>query len=94
MQKYTDGPADFRLISTLDGNLIETDIPDEEKGSRLAIMGAIIYGSIKTIAASEKDERVVAKLPGELIGIGKKGDRLIIEIFDENTEMKSHLEKP
>ena len=82
-----------RVVSTLDGRLVDSTVSDEDRGSRIAIMGAVMYGSIQSMLSTE-ETKIKATLPKGLMKVEKKGDRLIIEIYDGNSEMRSHLEKP
>ena len=82
-----------KVVSTLDGRLVDSTVSDEDRGSRIAIMGAVMYGSIQSMLSTE-ETKIKATLPKGLMRVEKKGDRLIIEIYDGKAGIRSHLEKP
>ena len=84
------------VVSTLDGRMIEADSIDAERASRIALMGAIMYGSLKSVLPSQnaKTGSIRASLSGTLLQVKKEDDRLFIEIYDGKSDIRSHLEKP
>jgi len=75
----------IKIVSTLDGRLVDSSTGDSERSSMLAMMGAVMYGSLNSLnpiagASSGKEDEVVrAVLPRGRILVKKDGDRLLIE---------------
>jgi len=82
-----------KVVSTLDGRLLDSSISDENLGSRIAIMGAVMYGSIQSMLKTE-ETKIETILPKGLIKVEKKDDSLVIEMYDGKSEIPNHLEKP
>jgi len=72
----------------LDGRLVRSNVGDSEKSSLLAMMGAVMYGSLNSLRplsenskSQEEDSRVRAVLPYGEIAVKKEGDKLLIDAY-------------